>query len=608
MKSHLLIATAAAFILTACDPKNAGVEDLQRKNAELQARLQEQERMAKVKAAEELVEKQAEANAEAAARLAAERAALEAGREKLTADQRAAADEDLRRREAALDAEEKRLARAREAAALQAAPIAATRMLPKPAPVAVQPASTTRTVDFFYKALDPHGDWIEVQGYGYVFQPAVAASRGWHPYQDGSWVHTDHGWAWKSNEPFGWATYHYGRWMRLNRRGWVWVPGSEWAPAWVSWRRSDDHIGWAPLPPEAHSASGFNAAVDEYYDIGARSYVFVPHRFFFGGATYVGRVIEPERNVQIVQQTVNITNISYRRVNQQTVLVNDGPDFAMLSAAASAPAQTVRIQRLEAQGPGGAVASGAGAGVLAMFAPALAHTSPQAVPAAVKFREPHDVDRGWGGMDDATRARIRAHQAAEARQIEHVQRTGSPQPAPAVAPVRNVSPPPIPPVSPPVSSPAKVRPPIIGKAPVAPPVAPAPTVPVPPVPPSPAVAVPPVKPAVVPKAIRAPETQAAPAKVPPPGPRANPPTPVPPAAPARKPSVTPKVEKPSQKPKPPAAAPDPAAVPSATQPPVAARNSKPPAKPAVPAKIALPTGAPARATDPAEAKKPDKQD
>ena len=30
-----------------------------------------------------------------------------------------------------------------------------------------------------------------------------------------------------------------------------WVPGDQWAPAWVAWRYSDDYVGWAPLPPEA---------------------------------------------------------------------------------------------------------------------------------------------------------------------------------------------------------------------------------------------------------------------------------------------------------------------------------------------------------------------
>ena len=76
-----------------------------------------------------------------------------------------------------------------------------------------------------------------------------SAIRNWRPYADGYWAYTDVGWTWVSNEDFGWATYHYGRWARLRDHGWVWVPGREWGPAWVSWRTGGDYVGWAPLPP-----------------------------------------------------------------------------------------------------------------------------------------------------------------------------------------------------------------------------------------------------------------------------------------------------------------------------------------------------------------------
>ena len=71
----------------------------------------------------------------------------------------------------------------------------------------------------------------------------VRLERGWRPYTHGRWVYSDdHGWIWASDEPFGWATYHYGRWAWINNCGWVWIPGDQWAPAWVSWRRSNDYV------------------------------------------------------------------------------------------------------------------------------------------------------------------------------------------------------------------------------------------------------------------------------------------------------------------------------------------------------------------------------
>ena len=93
----------------------------------------------------------------------------------------------------------------------------------------------------FYDRLTPYGNWIWLQGQ-YVWVPRNVGPQ-WRPYTVGRWVYTDrYGWMWSSREPFGWATYHYGRWGYSNRVGWFWVPGNRWAPAWVSWRQSNDYL------------------------------------------------------------------------------------------------------------------------------------------------------------------------------------------------------------------------------------------------------------------------------------------------------------------------------------------------------------------------------
>ena len=101
----------------------------------------------------------------------------------------------------------------------------------------------------FYDQLGDQGTWMQTDNYGYVFQPNIT-DPDWAPYTQGHWVNTDAGWTWVSNEPWGWATYHYGRWANIEGTGWVWVPGYRWAPAWVSWRYGGGYAGWAPLPPE----------------------------------------------------------------------------------------------------------------------------------------------------------------------------------------------------------------------------------------------------------------------------------------------------------------------------------------------------------------------
>src|SRR4051794_21818025 len=172
------------------------------------------------------------------------------------------------------------------------------------------------TVDlgFFYDDLAPYGNWIERPSYGWVWTPRVV-STSWRPYQNGHWVWTDDGWVWVTDEPYGWATYHYGRWYDDPEIGWAWVPGDQWGPAWVSWQEGGDYIGWAPLPPgvdiNAGYQSGYNGGYGSYdYGIGPDAYVFVPERNFL--ALSISSYVVPTVQVSgFWGRTRNYTN--YRR-------------------------------------------------------------------------------------------------------------------------------------------------------------------------------------------------------------------------------------------------------------------------------------------------------
>jgi hypothetical protein len=104
----------------------------------------------------------------------------------------------------------------------------------------------------FRTALEPYGSFRRVARWGEVWVPNVA--RDWRPYTVGRWVYSDdYGWYWASDEAessWGWVAFHYGRWVWVENIGWAWVPGREWGPAWVDWRRGDRYVGWAPLPPD----------------------------------------------------------------------------------------------------------------------------------------------------------------------------------------------------------------------------------------------------------------------------------------------------------------------------------------------------------------------
>ena len=158
----------------------------------------------------------------------------------------------------------------------------------------------------FYSRLAPYGSWIWLQGQ-YVWVPNSVGPY-WRPYTIGRWVFTDrYGWMWVSNEPFGWATYHYGRWGFSNRVGWFWVPGSRWAPAWVSWRQSNDYLAWAPLPPTPDEGLGLNitvGAVPDYY------WQVVPNREFLSDDLPRNIVRDRKRFDPILRDTRPIGNVT----------------------------------------------------------------------------------------------------------------------------------------------------------------------------------------------------------------------------------------------------------------------------------------------------------
>jgi len=130
-------------------------------------------------------------------------------------------------------------------------------------------------VGFFYDDLASYGNWVQRPRYGWVWTPRVAVAS-WRPYQYGHWVWTDLGWTWVSDEPFGWATYHYGRWYDDPDYGWGWVPGDQWAPAWVDWQAGNDYVGWAPLPPSYDYSPGVTVSLN----LAPADFIFVPQNRF----------------------------------------------------------------------------------------------------------------------------------------------------------------------------------------------------------------------------------------------------------------------------------------------------------------------------------------
>lgn len=121
----------------------------------------------------------------------------------------------------------------------------------------VNASTRSITMQIFYDELQPYGYWLFDSSYGYLWMPDEM--DGFRPYySNGHWVMTEHGNTWVSYYKWGWATFHYGRWIYDNYYGWLWQPGSDWGPAWVSWCFNTNSYGWAPLMPKTNVVKGFN--------------------------------------------------------------------------------------------------------------------------------------------------------------------------------------------------------------------------------------------------------------------------------------------------------------------------------------------------------------
>lgn len=172
--------------------------------------------------------------------------------------------------------------------------------------------SARNEVGFFFDELAPYGDWVLSRDYGWAWFPRDTHPY-WRPYSDGRWVNTEYGWTWASNEPFGWATYHYGRWAWDPRFGWLWVPGTIWGPAWVSWQHGGGYLGWAPLPPSVAFETGIGIRLGRFdLSLGIRpdAYTFVRETSFLE-PRLSAHLIPSARNVTIIDNTTNITNYTW---------------------------------------------------------------------------------------------------------------------------------------------------------------------------------------------------------------------------------------------------------------------------------------------------------
>ncbi len=180
-----------------------------------------------------------------------------------------------------------------------------------------------------YEDLDDYGGWRPVPDYGTVWFPHVSVV-GWAPYRFGHWAWVSPwGWTWVDDAPWGFAPFHYGRWVFVGG-GWGWVPCPPpvvavayvrpvYAPALVAWVGGPHFAAGVGFAGGGGFAVGVNVG---WFPLGPRE-VFVPS--YPVSRTYVNNVnisnttvnqtvINNYYNTTVVNKNVTVNNTKY--VNQ----------------------------------------------------------------------------------------------------------------------------------------------------------------------------------------------------------------------------------------------------------------------------------------------------
>jgi hypothetical protein len=152
-----------------------------------------------------------------------------------------------------------------------------------------------------YDDLDDYGDWTPASDYGPIWFPR-AMPVGWQPYTTGHWAYVaPWGYTWVDDAAWGYAPFHYGRWVMWQGR-WGWVPGPPavrpiWAPAFVAF------VGGGPGVSLGVSFGGGGVAA--WFPLGVAE-PFVP--WYRCSPAYV--------------RTVNVTNVNITVIHNVTIVNN----------------------------------------------------------------------------------------------------------------------------------------------------------------------------------------------------------------------------------------------------------------------------------------------
>ncbi|MGZ3182772.1 MAG: DUF6600 domain-containing protein [Telluria sp.] len=329
-----------------------------------------------------------------------------------------------------------------------------------------------------WEDLDANGDWRDSGDYGTLWIPR-AIPVGWVPYRDGRWAWIEPwGWTWVDNAPWGYAPFHYGRWVYVDNR-WCWAPGRYrhehpvWAPALVGWVGGANwrltfggghHVlpaqGWYPLAPHEHYVPNYRVRPEHLHVINS---VVPSGKWPHHDARPQGLTVVPQESFEH-HGVVNVRDTAHAAV----------PTAAVLTAQVAAPAQPPRPAVAAPAGPLPSRRLPVEAAAAAAAAQPVPAARPAVVPAPPLLSAPHVNPHRAARIDEETGERVRIPRPVPAPMMAAPAVPAPAQLHPAPAPVAAPAPAPAPapaqvhPAPAPVAAPAPApapHPPAAGAAP-----------------------------------------------------------------------------------------------------------------------------------------------
>ena len=251
----------------------------------------------------------------------------------------------------------------------------------------------------FYDELSPYGQWVNDPEYGNVWVPNEGGD--FRPYGSrGRWAMTEYGNTWVSDDPWGWACYHYGRWTYNSYYGWLWVPGYEWAPAWVSWRYGGGYCGWAPMSPGYNVGASYGCPDSWWVFVGPQYMYRQDYYNYWRGPSYNRECLRQARVYDNIY-TDNYTHVRY----------NYGPRASTIQQVTHQPVQVYHIAQTSRPG-----VSAIQQNTVNMYRPNVNRATANTARPASVIQAPHNIGRPEAAVMDKNNTRQQAFRQEVQRQ------------------------------------------------------------------------------------------------------------------------------------------------------------------------------------------------